>query len=161
MMGKRGTKPQPTRLKLLRGNPGKRPLNEREPQPKGRLPACPQYLTGAARTAYARFGKQLTACGVATAMDAVALEGLCASYALYLEALAKVIEHGPVWMEKGQSKIPKFAYSPYWAVKNREWQNVWAVLREFGMTPSSRTAIEIDEGADEESHLAPFMTKAA
>jgi hypothetical protein len=30
----RGRKPKPTRLKLVAGNPGKRPLNPREPTPE-------------------------------------------------------------------------------------------------------------------------------
>ena len=31
----RGKKPKPTHLKLITGNPGKRPLNEAEPKPEG------------------------------------------------------------------------------------------------------------------------------
>ena len=33
-----GRKPLPTKIKLLRGNPGRRPLNENEPEPEVRLP---------------------------------------------------------------------------------------------------------------------------
>jgi hypothetical protein len=33
----RGRKPKPTYLKLLNGNPGKRPLNEQEPKPQPAL----------------------------------------------------------------------------------------------------------------------------
>ena len=36
--GHSGRKPDPTRLKLLKGNPGKRPLNANEPNPTPRLP---------------------------------------------------------------------------------------------------------------------------
>ena len=32
-MATRGRKPKPTALKVLEGNPGKRPLNDREPVP--------------------------------------------------------------------------------------------------------------------------------
>ena len=37
----RGRRPKPTRLKLLTGNPGKRPLNDDEPQPQAAIPECP------------------------------------------------------------------------------------------------------------------------
>jgi P27 family predicted phage terminase small subunit len=141
-VGKRGPKPQPTALKELRGNPGKRALPPREPKPKGKLPACPKHLEGEARKAWQAFAKQLTDSGIATALDATALEMLCASYALYVEAMQQVLAFGPVWMEKGASKIPKFVYSPHWAVKNREWKNVLSILREFGMTPSSRSGVQ-------------------
>ena len=40
-MATRGRKPKPTALKVLEGNPGKRPLNENEPiPPKGSI-KCP------------------------------------------------------------------------------------------------------------------------
>jgi len=142
-VGKRGPKPTPTAIRKARGNPGKRPLNQHEPQPEGKLPKCPTYLKGDAQKAYRAFAKHLTDTGIAKAMDVTALELLCGSYALYVDALQKVLEVGPVWLEKGESKIPKFAYSPYWAVKNREWKNVLSILREFGMTPSSRSNVQV------------------
>ena len=40
----RGRKPTPTHIKLVSGNPGKRPINRNEPQPKARLPRCPEHL---------------------------------------------------------------------------------------------------------------------
>lgn len=33
-----GRKPKPTQIKMVTGNPGKRRLNEREPQPEGVYP---------------------------------------------------------------------------------------------------------------------------
>lgn len=138
----RGPRPQPTAIKKARGNPGKRRLNRREPKVSAGLPACPAYLKGSAREAYQRFAEQLTESGVAQATDATALELLCSAIALYLDALAKVQEYGPVWMEKGDSKIPKFAYSPHWAVMNREWKKILSLLKEFGLTPSSRSSVQ-------------------
>jgi len=34
----RGRRPKPTRLKMLTGNPGKRPLNGNEPRPAAAVP---------------------------------------------------------------------------------------------------------------------------
>lgn len=140
-MGKRGPKPQPSALRQARGNPAKRTIPKDEPQPEGKLPRCPVRLQGPAREAWQKFAAHLAAANVATVLDALALEMLCESYAIYVDALAKVHAHGAVWLEKGDSKIPKFAYSPHWAVMNREWKNVVALLKEFGMTPSSRTGV--------------------
>lgn len=142
MAGKRGPRPQPTALKKARGNPGKRKLNDEEPKFAAMLPPCPSHLKGDAREAWERFAKQLTECGVVTMADATALEMLCSSIGLYLDAQAKVQEFGPVWLEKGESKIPKFAYSPHWSVMNREWKKIVSLLREFGMTPSSRSSVK-------------------
>jgi hypothetical protein len=41
----RGRRPKPTRLKVLTGNPGKRPLNMDEPQPEPAIPDCPPRNT--------------------------------------------------------------------------------------------------------------------
>lgn len=77
----RGRKPKPTHLKMLAGNPGKRPLNTNEPKPEGGFPACPERLQGKARDAWERFSQELSQCGVGTKLDATALEFLCEAYA--------------------------------------------------------------------------------
>ena len=46
-MGRRGPPSTPTRLRVLTGNPGKRPINAREPQPIG-PPQKPDFITGSA-----------------------------------------------------------------------------------------------------------------
>ncbi len=49
-----GRKPTPTRLKLLRNNPGKRPLNPDEPQPEATLPEPPAHLSDEAKCEWQR-----------------------------------------------------------------------------------------------------------
>ena len=141
-MGKRGPKPQPTALKILNGNPGKRPLPENEPTPKVALPRCPKRMSADGRRLWNAIGKRLENCGILTDVDAQAFELLIDAYVEYCEASAKVSQSGPVWLEKGDSKIPKFAYSPYWVQMNRAGKRLHAMLREFGMTPSARSAVK-------------------
>ena len=43
-MATRGRKPKPTAIKVLEGNPGKRPLNEHEPAPPKANIKCPTWL---------------------------------------------------------------------------------------------------------------------
>ena len=159
-MGTRGPRPQPTKLKLLRGNPGKRRLNRQEPQPKGKLPDCPEYLSPQAAETWRRFADTLSECGIATSADAVALELLCSSYALYVDALDNVQKLGTIWLEPAKGKIPKFVYSPYWAVMNREFKNVKQMLDEFGMTPSSRSSVTKAPDTSPNNPFAAFMKKA-
>ena len=40
-----GNRPKPTKLKVLTGNPGKRPLNRNEPEPPSGKPRMPEWLT--------------------------------------------------------------------------------------------------------------------
>ena len=144
-MGKRGPKPGPTKLKLLRGNPGKRRLNQSEPEPESCFPACPKHLDGAACEAWNRFGKELEACGVGTRLDAAALEMLANCYAAYVSAATLVAQHGPVWIKaKIGDELPGYVFSPYWSVMNREFKHLLQMLSEFGMTPSSRSGVMMD-----------------
>jgi len=138
----RGRKPQPTSLKVLNGNPGKRPLNDLEPTPEAKLPKPPKHLSKIARRAWLEMSKRLDDCGITSKIDGVAFQLLCEAYGNYLEACEKVAAHGAVWLDKGEGKIPKFAYSPYWAIMNREWEKVKQMLVEFGMTPSSRARVK-------------------
>ena len=47
-VGGGGSKPLPTVLKVLSGNPGKYPINEDEPDPEVRLPRPLAHLSAAA-----------------------------------------------------------------------------------------------------------------
>lgn len=144
-MAKRGTKPTPTALKVFRGNPGKRKLNEREPRPSPNFPPCPERLAGVARETWEKFSEALTACGVGTQLDGTALETLCEAYALYVEAAANVAKGGAVWITSPKpGELPTFVYSPYWCVMKNQWKIVSTMLAEFGMTPSSRVNLEIE-----------------
>jgi P27 family predicted phage terminase small subunit len=148
----RGRKPIPTHLKILRGNPGKRRLNEREPKSNDPLPECPEHLTSEQRAAWNTFAQSLRSAKIATGLDAAALELLASAYARYLDAASRVAQAGAVWVAKSDADLPTFAYSPYYNVMNREWKKVAEMLREFGMTPSSRTRISAgpaDDAIDE------------
>ena len=53
-MAVRGTKPKPTKLRLIEGNPGKRPINPNEPRADGR-PVPPLPLAGRAAALWAQY----------------------------------------------------------------------------------------------------------
>lgn len=153
----RGRKPTPTHLKVLAGNPGKRPLNENEPDAAVGLPPAPEHMTEDEQAAWRKLGEQLKSAGVLTNLDAVAFEILVRAYVRVVDAARKVAEHGPVWLEKGDSKIPKFAYSPYWAIQNKEEKKLITLLAEFGLTPSSRTRVKIEKEAKQDSGKSRFF----
>ena len=56
----RGRPPKPTALKLLHGNPGKRPISDREPKPPKGETTCPKHLDATAKTEWKRIGLLLT-----------------------------------------------------------------------------------------------------
>ncbi len=92
-MATRGRKPKPTALKILEGNPGKRPLNENEPiPPKGNI-KCPTWLLPEAKKEWKRLAPSLEAMGVLTMADLTAFEGYCQAYARWKEAEAFITQH--------------------------------------------------------------------
>ena len=82
----RGAKPKPTNLKILQGNPGKRPLNKREPKPKLLIPDVPDHLTQSARDEWDRVSRELYMLGLLSSIDRSALAGYCQAYSRWVDA---------------------------------------------------------------------------
>src|SRR5438067_3785806 len=76
----RGRRPKPTRLKMLTGNPGKRPLNHDEPRPEANIPECPPELGPLARQEWDRLVGELAALRLLTNLDRAALAAYCGAY---------------------------------------------------------------------------------
>ena len=64
----RGRKPKPTVLKLVTGNPGRRPLNKLEPRPAPGV-VKPRFLKGRAAKIWAQHAPELERLGVLTSVD--------------------------------------------------------------------------------------------
>ena len=69
----RGRRPKPTRLKVLTGNPGKRPLNTEEPMPEIAIPECPIELGPVAKREWDRLVGELASLRLLTNLDRAAL----------------------------------------------------------------------------------------
>lgn len=95
-MATRGRKPKPTALKVLEGNPGKRPLNTDEPKPKKKAPKCPSWLEPEAKKEWRRMSKTLEKIGVLTQVDGAAFAGYCQAYARWREAEEFLTKHGTI-----------------------------------------------------------------
>ena len=133
-----GPPPTPTNLKLLRGNPGKRRLNQREPDPEPEIPSCPQHLNKVARREWRRVTKQLFALGLVTQLDRSALAAYCDAYSRWAEASVQIQQFGLIL--KSPSGYPM--QSPYLAILNTALEQMRAYSTEFGMTPSSRSRVK-------------------
>lgn len=96
-MATRGRKPKPTALKVLEGNPGKRPLNKNEPQPEKKAPRCPSWLEPEAKKEWKRMAKTLETIGVLTQVDKAAFAGYCQAYARWKEAEEFLSKHGTIF----------------------------------------------------------------
>lgn len=133
----RGRRPKPTRLKILTGNPGRRPLNESEPKPGTAIPECPPELGPVAQKEWQRLVGELCALRILTNLDRAALAAYCGAYALWAEATENIQKFGT--MVKSPSGYP--IQSPYVAIANRQAEIMMRIASEFGFTPASRSRI--------------------
>jgi P27 family predicted phage terminase small subunit len=133
----RGRRPKPTRLKMLTGNPGKRPLNDDEPRPDANIPECPPELGPVAQQEWYRLVGELAALRMLTNLDRAALAAYCGAYALWAEATAQIQKYGA--MIKSPTGFP--IQSPYLAIANRQAEIMMRIASEFGFTPASRSRI--------------------
>ncbi len=131
-MARRGPAPKPTRLKALAGNPGKRPLNRHEPQPKPGLPRCPAQLSEEAKREWKRISKELDRLGLLTVLDRAALSAYCQAWGRWIEAEERLRQHGVI--VKSPSGFP--VQSPYLSVANKAMAQMSKLLVEFGLSPS-------------------------
>ncbi len=133
----RGRKPQPTRLKVLRGNPGQRQLNAREPQIAAAVPDPPDWLGEDAREKWADLVAVLGDLGILTHVDADVLTLYCETWVEWKEATLQIRESGyVVESPKGDLKA-----SPYVMIRSKALQQLRTLEAELGMTPSSRSRV--------------------
>jgi P27 family predicted phage terminase small subunit len=133
----RGRRPKPTRLKVLTGNPGKRPLNMDEPRPDAAIPDCPPELGDVAKREWDRLVGELAALRILTNLDRAALAAYCNAYALWAGAIEAIQKYGT--MVKSPNGYP--VQSPYIAIANRQAEIMLRIASEFGFTPASRSRI--------------------
>jgi P27 family predicted phage terminase small subunit len=133
----RGRRPKPTRLKVLTGNPGRRPLNVHEPKPEPVVPECPIELGPVARREWDRLAGVLAPLRILTNLDRAALAAYCGAYGMWAEATEAIQKFGT--MVKSPSGYP--VQSPYVSIANRQAEIMMRIASEFGFTPASRSRI--------------------
>ena len=142
----RGRKPLPSNVVRLRGNPGKRRLNDAEPKPTAKIPSCPACLGEAARKEWMRLVRELAEVELLTGLDRGMLAAYCQAHALWVEAVSSIGRYGT--MIKSPNGYPM--QSPYVAVANKQVEIMVRIAAELGMTPSSRTRIRVGERPPED-----------
>lgn len=147
----KGRKPKPRSLRLVNGNPSKRPLHE-EPQPGGKgAPAPPAWLSPAAREAWDYVVPLLEDANLLTRVDAAALTCLCTAIADHKAAQAWLDKLGPVLVYERKSGTLFFA-NPAAKVVNAARAQILKICAEYALTPVSRARLagpHVDRPSDE------------
>lgn len=163
-MSKRATKP--TALKVLEGNPGKRPLPEHEPAPAATMPAMPKDLDKDAQEVWNTLGPRLLKLGILTEADGDAFSILCQIRGR-LKQIHKLMhqEEGPVLIQtkvtvdgSGQEHT-ELKPSPYTVMERLYYQQFRQYAAEFGLTPRGRVGLRT-VGSDEDEGFGGLLDDA-
>ena len=160
-----GRRPLPTAVKKLRGNAGKRKLNDAEPKPAPGDPDMPKNLSAEAAAEWHLIVPELRQLGVLTKIDGKALAAYCHAYARWMEAEAEISRVGilvaePIFGLGDRLLGVKYKKNPAVTVSEAAMKLMKSFLVEFGMTPSSRSRVRIAPPTDEDP-LDSFLKGSA
>lgn len=149
-----GPKPKPTALKLLAGNPGRRPINREEPKPRNPL-APPADLSAAVRAEWDRLVAEAPP-GLLTQCDLGIVKGYCVAMVARDEALKHVEEEGYV-VRSPHSRFP--IQSPWLAILNKQTELIMRLADHLGMSPAARTRIRTQAPASDDDEYRKFIQR--
>lgn len=133
----------------MTGNPGNRPMNDAEPiivSPE--LPEPPAILNGIALDEWNELAPALYNCGILSIIDRNALAAYCQSVQIWkqaktaLDTMAKADLITSGLMIKTTNG--NFIQNPIVGTLNKAANDMIRFAAEFGMTPSSRTRLNVD-----------------
>jgi P27 family predicted phage terminase small subunit len=163
----RGRKPDPTKLKILRGVQNDR-INHSEPIPPSGKPEPPEHLDKLAKEEWERLCVILKEMGLLSLADGPALALYCECYSKWLRVRGEIAKHGMVIksttdvIQKGKVVATKeyLRANPAINIEVQMARMMKDLLIEFGLTPSSRSRIRTtaDRPKDE---LEEFLEKEA
>jgi P27 family predicted phage terminase small subunit len=149
----RGAKPKATVLKLITGNPGRRPLNAREAKPRPEIPAPPPMLSGDALTEWKRLTPLLAAVGLISQLDLAVLASYCQAWARWIDAERQLAATGLII--KAPNGYPM--NSPYLAIANKAMEQLRQLAEQIGLSGSARSRIKAADPGGAEDPAERFL----
>lgn len=151
-MGLRGPKPQPTALKRLKGNPGKRRLNDDEPIPPDGEIQAPPWVRGTALEVWRDRAPVAIAMGVLTTADTYAFARYCVIFGRWLDGETWIADkaNGATTYttyeqgDNGQQRIKSIQELPQAAASRKLSEILSRMEGEFGLTPVARMRLRVE-----------------
>jgi len=141
-MGKRGPRPVPTELKIVRGTAKSR--RKTEPAPPADGIVMPGHLGQVAQSKWRELLPMLQAVKVMTRADVEALGRYCDTWEWWLATRAKLKAEGdtyPILNDKGEVKY--VAQRPEVSIAHKLAVQLRQLEQDFGLNPSARTALNV------------------
>jgi P27 family predicted phage terminase small subunit len=158
-MGKRGPKATPTRILKLRGS-WRADTRLNEPKALG-MPRKPLYVNFSelASRCWDEMMVQLEGTGVLSRTDTNQLARYCLIYAEWIELRYLIEKEGSVYQGVDESGRPVEMVRAAAKHASRLAMQLTAIEREFGLTPSARTAIKAEPVRNEAASKAARFFK--
>jgi len=150
----RGRRPVPPQLRLLRGNPGKRPLPRRDIEPTAGA-SCPENLSREAKREWKRIAPELLRLGLLTELDRAALACFCESWAEFRWATGIILREGKLQRCTNGMRVAH----PALVIRRQAAKQILQFGCEFGLTPASQSRVEFIGGADDDESERFFGPK--
>jgi P27 family predicted phage terminase small subunit len=149
----KGRKPTPTHLRLLQGNPQRRPVRTDEPEPRS-LPyypaPAPSFIEAYATEEWERLAPELQRLGLLSMLDTASFAAYCVAFARWRtaeEALRRMADNDPVMRGLIVKGLHGTAVeNPLVSTSRRAAQEMLRFATEFGFTPAARSRIAAGVG---------------
>ncbi len=155
-----GPQPKPAAIRLLEGNPSKRPINLADGiNPEVVLPDPPDWLNDDARLEWARTGAELVALGLIARMDGAEFALYCQCYG-QLSQLERAFDQLQREAMKASEDPVQAAARPFFVKTPTGFDRTAPIVREiqalreqvhkyqqaFGLSPAARMRVEASDG---------------
>jgi P27 family predicted phage terminase small subunit len=139
-----GPPPIPTRLKVIRGNPGHQKLNKQEPRPaiSAEPPPPPSFLSPLARDEWWRVAPELHRLGLLSTLDVNPLAAYCTAVARWQQAETAMAEQDdPEAALTSRRATGSLMPHPLLQVAEHAARDMLKFAAEFGLTPAARARV--------------------
>jgi P27 family predicted phage terminase small subunit len=137
----------PTEVKKQRGTLRPDRQNANEPVLVPTIPPIPTWLSEDGQKAFTDLSNLLYDMSVLTEADCLSLTLLCDSYSEYKKAKEVINELGATMEVTSREGNTKSVIRPEVQIANQSFVRVFQLLKEFGLTPSSRAKVNAIENA--------------
>lgn len=148
----RGRKPKPTSLKVLEGNPGRRPIHQLSCPVPGRVPTPPSHLDKYAREEWARLAPGLHGLGLLRETDRAVFAAYCQAYSRWrtaeeaLQEAAELKTGGARSAYISRTTRGTVAKHPLVQISETAAAAMVKYASEFGLTPSASARLSLPPG---------------
>ena len=154
-MAREGRRPRPTHLKVIEGNPGKRPLSTVTAKAAPERPYATPDMSEDAKAEWNYIVPKLDATGILTKADRRNLVILCEQVSVFNEATHWIQDKGIIVAGRNKGEAVK---NPAVQIQRDAARLISTFSRMFGLSPADRAGLELGGlPADAASALAAVL----